>query len=143
MRMKISGNIMSAFDMSQLELFGVMRNKMSFMNERQRIIAQNIANANTPGYKTRDIKVDFSDVLNQTTGKTQLKRTDPMHLGGTTSGIYGVREIENMAVKPNGNNVVLEDELLKLQENNQSFQTTAELYKKMSGMLRSAIGQGQ
>lgn len=137
-------------DVSKLKLFGMMKEKMRFIGERQKLIAQNIANVNTPGYISKDIKMDFKAMVEQgggaaSSGKVPMAVTHPGHMQASMGGAghYKTINIKNNETTPTGNNVVLEDELLKMQENNQSYAMTSELYRKMSTMLKAAIGAGQ
>ena len=54
-------------DFSKINLFKALSRKMAWLSDRQEVLAQNIAEANTPGYKAKDIKpADFRDILGQT-----------------------------------------------------------------------------
>lgn len=130
-------------DTSSLKAFSLMQQKLRYMSERQRIIAQNIANANTPGYKTKDVKMDFGDMVSAKSNTVKLAVTNSKHIqpnkpsGGTK---FTLIEPDTSEMTPNGNNVVMEDELMKMQGNNLDYQTTTELYRKMAKMMRTALG---
>lgn len=111
------------------------------------MIAQNIANANVPGYKARDlVKPRFSDSLEKvtmSTATTKLSATDPGHIqGGMSTTSF------QTTTKPNsvgdesisGNSVVLEEEVMKMSKNNLEYQQTTDLYRKMLEMIKTAIG---
>jgi flagellar basal-body rod protein FlgB len=86
-----------SMDFSKISLFKALSRKMAWLADRQEVLAQNIAEANTPGYKAKDIKpADFRDVLGQA-GKgaagaaaagrpLALTVTNPAHFTGTRSG---------------------------------------------------------
>lgn len=124
----------------------MMKQKLDYMSERQRVLAQNIANANTPGYKTQDVEMNFEGLLQaKKSNSVSLAATHPNHIRSNISGATSFKtiEAESSETTPNGNNVVIEEELLKMQKNNMDYQTTADLYKKMAGMIRTAIGDGR
>lgn len=128
-------------DTSDLKLFSAMRQKLHYMGERQKVLAQNIANANTPGYKAKDLEKSFQQILVDKTGGVGLKTTNPKHIQpGSGSAMLRTMEIETSEITPTGNTVVIEEELLKMQDNNMEYQKTAELYRKLSQMLRMALG---
>lgn len=131
-------------DSSGLKLFSMMKHKLDYMSERQRVLSQNIANANTPSYKAKDIKKDFSQILSANkSNQVAMSVTDPKHIQPRSSGggQYGIAEIDSTEMTLNGNNVVIEDELMKMQQNSMDYQSATELYRKMAQMLRIAIGE--
>lgn len=123
---------------------------MKNLSERQRVIAQNIANSETPGFKAREVNApNFSSLLPaQDAGKPAVARPR-IHL---TSGMAALGAHQIMAgnivpdrdvseTKPDGNNVVLEDQLLKMGQIQADFATMTSLYRKQIGLLKSAIGK--
>lgn len=66
-----------------IALFKAMAAKMDYLDHRQRVVAQNVANADTPGYQARDLtEVDFGRVLQKATGSKAIRpeTTDRLHL---------------------------------------------------------------
>ena len=52
-------------ELTDLPMFGLLRNRMNWLGQRQEVLAQNVANADTPNYSSRDLKAfDFRQVLN-------------------------------------------------------------------------------
>ncbi len=133
--------------MALTNLFSQITEKMNYLTQRQGVIAQNIAQANTPGYKPRDL-ISFEDVLQKTsqssTSGFQLATTNPRHLAGRAgSGIITTKkESDVYEVKPSGNAVVLEQQLSQLSETTSQYQMMTSLYKKTMSMLRTALGKG-
>jgi len=127
-----------------------MQTNLKFLNSRQDVIAQNIANANVPGYKARDIKTpDFGKVMSEmgankmSTSSVKLATTEPGHISGNTS--FGdfrtvVNSTSEGEVTPSGNSVVLEDEVMKMSKTGLEYQQTTDLYRKMIEMIKTAIG---
>jgi flagellar basal-body rod protein FlgB len=125
---------------------------MRNLSERQRVIAQNIANSETPAFKARDVQApNFSRLLSgQEAGKPSVTRphvtlTSGMSALGARSLMAGniVLDADVSETKPDGNNVVLEDQLLKMGQVQADFATMTSLYRKQIGLLKSAIGRGQ
>ena len=91
------------------------------------VIAANLANANTPGYRAFDLALDAA--TSAAAQSVVPRRTDPRHLGepAPQAGV-GVQALaSNAPARLDGNNVSLEDELLKLLENRTLYQTAFEL----------------
>lgn len=107
--------------------------RMRFLAERDNMIAQNLANADTPNYKPRDIKTP--DIAS---GKINLMRTNKKHFA-TGESPYEDVPAEILEIKPNGNAVTVEHELTKKNENAMLFTETVNLYNKMRTMKRTAI----
>jgi len=98
---------------------------LDLLAARQRLTASNIANADTPGYRTRDIDFQF-EFLSQTGEPT------PLH----------VIEPEGLAGKNDGNNVSLDREARLLAENALRFQFASQLLKGELRMVKAAIQEG-
>lgn len=132
-------------DVSNVKLFAMMKKRMAYHNERQSTIAQNIANANTPKYKPQDVKKpDFKAMANQESGRVQMQVTQPGHIGTSSSGtrFATVKQKETFETTPTGNEVVLEEQMMKLSENQMDYQMTTSVYKKMMDIMRIAVGGG-
>lgn len=109
--------------------------QMDYLTQRDMIISQNVANADTPGYKPKELKKKGSG-----DSSVSLKTTDPKHfsMDGSNSG-YEVSDAEILELKPNGNAVTLENELYKKSENSIRLQEATNMYNKSRGMLKTAI----
>ncbi len=130
-------------DFSKVGLFTALKQKMRYSSERQSLLAKNIANANVPGYKAVDLKpVAFDELVSASSGKLEIATTQPGHMrpqGGMTK--FRVNEQKStFETTPVGNNVVLEEQAMKMAENNTDYQTTTSIYKKMVEMFRLAGG---
>jgi flagellar basal-body rod protein FlgB len=116
-----------AFDSKMLSLRGY----------RQQILASNIANADTPGYKAMDI--DFSKALSSATASLEMQRTDAGHLQpGGSSPIAGVKPMYRAAVQPSidGNTVDADVEQAKFSENALQYMSTLQF---MNGKIQSTL----
>jgi flagellar basal-body rod protein FlgB len=132
-----------------IPLLSMLKTQMTWLNQRQDVLTQNVANADTPGYVAHDLKpVDFSGALRQASGppKTagQLTVTDPRHIAvpatGQSGGFENV-EMPDAEANPNGNSVSLEQEMIKVSDTQAQFQAATNLYAKAMSMMRTAIGQ--
>lgn len=111
--------------------------KFLFFNEaRQQVIAKNIAHSNTPGFVAKDLhKFDFASTLKH----VNMKITAPNHIMPPEANIFGVVS-QDGDFKPDGNNVSLEKEMLKMSETMTNFQSTTMVIKKALAMLKRAAG---
>lgn len=103
-------------------------------------IAQNVANADTPGYQSKDGPV-FADSYTADSG-FGLMRTRPGHLGSATDG--GQTALSARAgghMSPNGNNVSLEDEMMRAAQIRQDNDLALTVYKTSLNILRASLGR--
>lgn len=129
---------------SDTPLVGMLTQKMDWLTQRQRVLAQNIANADTPGYRARDIEaIDFERALKGQQGALQLAVTSPAHVT-SPSGQESFRSVRNRSpyeVAPDGNQVVIEEQMMRLSETAGDFELTTGLYRKYMGLYRMALGR--
>jgi len=136
-------------DLNKLTLFGLMKGQMGWLARRQEVLAQNIANSDTPGYKPTDLQpFNFQDMVKrqQMQNGRGLSTTSPMHFAGTRSQTSPFAEEQAAApyeTAPNGNAVVLEEQMAKLGETQVQHRLTTELYRKHIGMIKIALGKGR
>lgn len=128
-----------------LSLFKAMSAKMHYLEQRHRIIAQNVANADTPGYQPRDLKkVDFSEVMQniEKSNNVLMDRTEPGHMSpyGNVDDPKKGKQKQVFEVAPDGNAVVMEEQMLKSSKNNMDYNLMTTLYQKNASMIRTAIG---
>jgi flagellar basal-body rod protein FlgB len=128
-------------DTGTLLLFKAMTQRMSWLGERQKTLAQNVANADTPKYLAKDLKpMSFSDLMG-TAGKLQMVATNPNHITGTPGASQFQATVDKTAVpSPSGNSVSLEDQMLKVSGTASDYQLTTELYSQNMTMLKTVLG---
>ncbi|BCJ91598.1 flagellar basal body rod protein FlgB [Terrihabitans soli] len=128
-----------------LPLVGMLKQKMAWHEQRQGVLAQNVANADTPGYKTRDLEnLSFPELAAKTGGASgvTMVATDPRHMGpGAPGAAMRDERRKPYEVTPQGNAVVLEDEVMRVSQNVQDYQMAADLYSRGLGMLKMAVGR--
>jgi flagellar basal-body rod protein FlgB len=131
-------------DFSNLSIFNAMAGRMAWLTQRQEVLAENVANADTPGYKARDLApLDFATLLRDSGTGMGVARTSGGHIQG--SGERGRFRVDNGAISAtteSGNAVELEKELMKVAENQMNYSMVINLYKKHLAMVRIALGRG-
>ena len=132
-------------------LLSAVRAEMQHLAARQRVLAQNIANSETPGYKARDVEAPSFAGLVEGAGGTpgvarpQVQLTSGMAALGARQPISASSLIFDKDVtetKPDGNNVTLEDQLLKLGSTQADFSALTGIYRKQLALLKIATGKG-
>ncbi len=125
--------------MSGIYLFGLASRQAEWLAQRQAIVAENVANSDTPGFRSKDI-ASFSDVL-ETTG-LQMAGTDRMHLaagGGPADQAVATAASERWDVTHSGNTVSLEQEMLKAGEVSRDYALNTSISKAFHRMLLSTL----
>lgn len=127
---------------SELPVFSMLRTKMHWHQERQRLLAENVANADTPNFRPRDLTpFDIHDSRPVSTG-VSLARTDSGHLAGMGGGNSRFDSRRGgYEVRPAGNAVGLEEEMMKVAANQMDYQAAATLYSRSLGLLKTALGR--
>lgn len=135
-------------DFNNVPIMQMMTKKMSWLSRRTEIIAQNVANADTPGFKARDLKpVNFREMVDREAGPRNAgpRLTNARHLTGTraTLSFDTERAPDRFETSINGNDVSLEQQLTRLGQTQLSYQATTNLYRKHLDMFRIALGRGR
>ena len=132
-------------NIGKIQIFRMMTTKMRWLEHRQRVLAQNIANADTPGYVPRDLKpLQYGRTIRRESFKLQLVVTNDSHLPGRIrKTAFGdeVQSRETYETSPSGNAVVLEEQLLKVADTAAAHQLVTNLYRKQVRMFRIALGR--
>lgn len=130
-----------------ISLFQAMNAKMNYLSQREKIISQNVANADTANYNAQDLaKVDFSKMLaNVSKNKmnVSLETTNPNHLmpGGSPQSPKVVDNKKPYEVNPSGNGVDLEEQMLKSNDVQLNYSLMVNLYKGQMDMIRTSLGK--
>lgn len=105
---------------------------------RQKLVAKNIANADTPGYRAMD-SADFASVW-RSAGSTELRTTDTRHLSG--SQLHTPRLVDaGGEASPNGNTVSIEDELVRQASTRRSFDLGVIVFQSGLSLMRAGLGR--
>lgn len=125
---------------SDMPILASLRTRMQWHQERQRVLAENVANADTPNFRPRDLAP--LKPAPSASSALALVRTSSSHLslGGGTAQFDAARE-GKLEVRPAGNAVELETEMLKVAANQMDYQAATTLYSRSLGLLKTAIGK--
>jgi flagellar basal-body rod protein FlgB len=126
---------------TDIPILSMLRSKMQWHQQRQQLLAQNVANADTPRYRPLDLVEQKFQLGAPGPANVQLTRTDPGHLAGLTDAGDFRNNPNQYQVRPAGNAVNLEDEMIKVAANQQDYQAATQLYSRSLGLLRTAVGK--
>ena len=129
---------------SDMPIFSMLRTKMHWHQERQRLLAENVANADTPRFAPRDLVPLNFDQTRAPLGSLTLARTNPGHVGesaGGGSSRFHLNRKSDFESRPSGNAVGLEDEMLKVASNAMDYQAATALYTRGLTLIKSALGK--
>lgn len=133
-------------DFSQIPLFGVVKKKFAWLTQRQEVLAENVANSDTPGYVPKDLKkFEFHELIRREEMQLNMEADRADHLPGRRRRLRdwdSKEERRPYETLPAGNSVILDEQMGKLNESKVSHHLTTELYKKHLRMFRIAIGKG-
>jgi flagellar basal-body rod protein FlgB len=130
---------------SDLPLVAMLKTRMHWHQTRQKVLAQNVSNADTPHFKPVDLKQPAFTRAGTAAGEgLPIERTSAAHMAGSVARAgedeTGARRFETT---PSGNAVSLEEEMLKVSQNQSDFHLASSLYQKSLQMLRIAAGKGR
>jgi len=125
-------------DLQNLAIFRMAKVKMDWVGQRQQILAENIANADTPHYTAHDLKaLNFKELAEQATApRTTMVATDPSHMKPpVVTGPYEVQEINRSTeAKLDGNPVSIEDQMQKMADGRSQYVFAINLIHKNLSM---------
>ena len=129
----------------QIPLFSMIKGRLGYLSQRERLISQNVANADTPGFMPRDLKPFTVQAGTGAQAGQALApaRTNPGHLGlagqtGSRSQAYSPVDAPDSETTLDGNRVVLEDQMMKMTEARLDYDTAIGFYQKSMNLLRMA-----
>jgi flagellar basal-body rod protein FlgB len=127
---------------SDIPILSMLRDRMEWHQQRQRVLAENIANADTPNYRARDLAPpDFAHQVR--TAALALDRTSSAHITTASGGgpQFKTDSSGRYAVRPRGNSVTHEDEMMKVASNQMDFEAAASLYSHSLALIKLAVGK--
>jgi len=126
---------------SDIPILSMLRTRMQWHQERQRVLAENVANADTPNYRARDLApLNFDRAL--TGASVSLARTDANHIAAAAGGSRFTEDGHpSYEVRPRGNAVSPEDEMLKLAGNQMDYDAAVSLYTHSLALIKTAFGK--
>lgn len=134
-------------DLDRIGLLKAITRRMEWLGERQRVLAENISHADTPGYRAKDLQqVSFGELVRGSQLGITARATQPGHmrgLAGTANDQWKRTSSGNYETAPNGNNVNLEQQMMNVAETHSDHNLMTSLYRKQVGLLRKALGNRQ
>jgi flagellar basal-body rod protein FlgB len=105
------------------------------------VLSENVANSDTPGFRPSDLKE--LDLRRVTPAGVTLAQSNPMHFAavGGGDGRFQVERDSKNDVRPAGNAVSLEDEMMKVAQNQMDYQAASMLYSRSLNLLKTALGK--
>jgi flagellar basal-body rod protein FlgB len=144
---------MIAMGPDDIPLFGMLKSRLGYLTERQKLVAQNVANADTPGYRPSDLKAfSFQASLmsqgagsayrggpNAPTNGVQMMATSASHLAPAKApSAWRETAGADSETTLDGNSVSLEDQMLKMTDARMNYDAAISFYQKSMNMLRMA-----
>lgn len=134
-------------NLAEIPLFSMLKGRLGYLSERQKVIAQNVANSDTPRYVAEDLKPFSFNARVQaqqqvsapgTMATTQAGHMTPKSDRRAGGGTFKTTRSASSETTLNGNSVVLEEEMLKLSDARMSYDAAISFYQKSMGLLRMA-----
>ena len=134
---------------SDIPLFSMLRTRMQWHQERQKVLAENVANADTRNSARATSSRSTSAArsrppgrLGPAGGQVRLASTNPAHIAASAgTSAFATGGNSKYDVKPAGNAVNLEDEMMKVAANQMDYQAAVSLYSRSMGLFRTALGK--
>ena len=132
---------------TDIPILSMLRTRLDWSQARQRILADNVANADTPHFRGRDLaplKFDDPPLITPTTVPgIALTRTASSHMEGVglSQSPFPNKNASVYEVRPAGNAVNLEEEMMKVAANQMDFQTATALYTRSLNLIKTALGK--
>ncbi len=132
---------------SGLGLLDLAQKRLQWLGARQSVLAENVANADTPGWVSRDVK-SFADLIGGTglgpiesgASASTLEQTSTMHLPGIISSDQG-QALRRGEKAPDGNQVSLDQQMERIAETDSQHEAVSAIYMKYMGMFRTVLGK--
>ena len=135
-------------NLGDIPLFSMLKGRLGYLTERQKLISQNVANSDTPGYVPADLKPFTFDARVKAAAQTARSAgapamTQPNHMAGTVApkgpaAVYKDRERRDYETTLDGNSVELEQQMLKMADARTNYDAAIGFYQKSLGLLRMA-----
>lgn len=130
-------------DFNNSSVMQLAKTKMAYNMQRQTVLGQNIANIDTPGYDAVDLKQpNFANMAEAEASRLDLRATSPKHMPGINpyNGPFrSEKERNTFETTPVGNNVVLEEQMAKINEVGLEYQMATSIYRKMNTLFKTAV----
>jgi len=140
----VGGKDQGAMTLSDMNYFQALNTRMSWLNERQRLLAENVANANTPGFQSKDLEeLNFPELLRKSAATVGMTQTSGKHIQSVAhvgAAKFKVQASDEAADK-SGNSVSLELEMMKVSQSVADHELMTNLYRKGMDLMRIALSR--
>ena len=131
---------------NDIPVLAALRTQMQWHQERQRVLAENIANSDTPNFRPRDLVEPKFDATGRERrrpiGTLAMTRTSGQHIAGSGRPRASTQNRNGgFQTRPAGNAVNLEDQMLKVSANQMDYAAVTSLYSRSLNLLKTAIGK--
>jgi flagellar basal-body rod protein FlgB len=132
---------------TDIPILSMLRTRLEWSQARQKVLAENVANADTPEYKARDlVPLKFeapSEAAPAPVATVTLTRTESGHMTGFGAEPTPFRtdSKNNYEVRPTGNAVNLEDQMMKVAANQMDYQAATAIYTRSLKLIKTALGK--
>lgn len=128
--------------LTDIPIFSMLRTRLDWAQARQRVLAENVANADTPNFRPSDLaplKFDSPQGM----PPVRLATTEAGHIPGIsdTASEFQTERHGQFDIRASGNGVNLEDQMMKVAANQMDYQAVSALYARSLNMLKTAIGK--
>ncbi|HEU0117022.1 MAG TPA: flagellar basal body rod protein FlgB [Alphaproteobacteria bacterium] len=126
--------------MTNTGLMGLLIQKMGYLNQRQSVLAENVANADTANYKQIDLApFTFSDAMKQQ--NVGMATTDPRHIVPVSMAGVNTKTVKSDSYETtiSGNSVDVEQQMMEVSKNAVEYKTVTSIYHKISGLFNIAL----
>ena len=129
--------------LDDIPLFSMLKDRLNYLNQRQQVIAQNVANSDTPGYVPNDLKpftitADASLPL-ATTQTNAAHLSAPGASASASASAWRPQASPDSETRLDGNQVELEEEMMKMQDARLNYETALGLYQKSLSLIQLAL----
>jgi flagellar basal-body rod protein FlgB len=126
---------------SDMPIFSMLKARLQWHETRERVLSENVANSDVPNYQPRDLSdLKFEPSVPPALAPLSLARTDGGHVAGMISTSQYPDMGDGYDVRPAGNSVNLEDEMMKVAQNQMDYAAATALYTRSMGLIKIALG---
>ncbi|HMA51241.1 MAG TPA: flagellar basal body rod protein FlgB [Magnetospirillaceae bacterium] len=128
-----------------LTLFAMAQRQIDYLAKRQSVLSENVANANSPGYQVKDLTpVSFKDLMAAPKPTLAMAVTNPMHISpelasASSTQFQEIKERKPQESKPDGNQVLIEDQMQKIGQVKGDYELAVNLMMKNIAMFKTAL----
>lgn len=130
--------------LDNIPLFATLKSRLGYLSQREKLVAENVANSDTPGYAPKDLKPftlpsDKSAAgMKLATVTTSVRHISSNGGSGPSAQTFAAIVAPDGETTLDGNQVVLEEQMMKMQEARMNYDAAIGFYQKSMNLLRMA-----